>query len=118
MKTKHWILIFVLLALICTAISVYFFFGMTAAECAYVYSDGKLIMTLPLDENAEYTISFGTDWNIISVKDGEIAVTSSSCASQDCVRHGYADSGAPIVCLPNRLVIEFSAHSSFDAMVG
>lgn len=118
MKTRYWILLFSLVAILCIFLSAYFFFGMNNSECAYVYSDGSLVMTLPLDENAEYTIPFGEDWNAVTVQDGKIAVTDSSCASHDCVHRGFCSGGAPIVCLPNRLIIEFSARAPYDALVG
>ena len=54
----------------------------------------------------------------LAVKDGKVAVTSASCPSQDCVKHGFSDRGAPIVCLPNRLTIEFSSDASYDALIG
>lgn len=118
MKTRHWVLIFASLAIICAVLTVYFFLGINASERAYVYSDGSLVMTLPLDENAQYTVSFKNEWNMITVKDGKIAVTASSCSSQDCVSHGFSNGGAPIVCLPNRLIIEFSTETAYDAMIG
>lgn len=118
MKTRYWILIFALIVMICAVLTVCFFSKTSASEQAYVYSDGALTMTLDLKENGEYRVRFGEDWNIITVKDGKVAVTSASCPSQDCVKHGFSDRGAPIVCLPNRLTIEFSSDASYDALIG
>lgn len=118
MKTRYWILLFSLVAILCIFLSVYFFFGMNNSDRAYVYSDGSLVMTLSLDENGEYTIPIGEDWNTVTVQDGKIAVTDSSCASHDCIKRGFCSGGAPLVCLPNHLIIEFSTHASYDALVG
>lgn len=34
------------------------------------------------------------------------------------MHHAAADHGAPIVCLPNRLVVQFSTPSELDALLG
>lgn len=118
MKTRSWLLLFSALTLICAALSLILFAGGTAVSFAEVYSDGKWIRTLDLSINGEYRIEYGEEWNLLTVRDGKVAVTASSCASQDCVHHAPANSGAPIVCLPNRLVIRFSADAALDAVIG
>lgn len=118
MKTRYWILIFALTVVICAVLTVFFFDKAPASDRARVYSDGVPVMTLDLNEDGEYRISFGEDWNIITVKDGKVGVTSASCTSQDCVKHGFSDGGVPIVCLPNRLTIEFSSDAPYDALIG
>lgn len=117
MKTKNWILIFSVLAAVCIALSL-FLYAQPSSSCARVYSDGELIMTLDLSEDGQSTVMYGAEWNVITVTDGKVSVTSASCASQDCVHRGAADHGAPIVCLPNRLVIEFSDEAPYDALIG
>ena len=49
---------------------------------------------------------------------GKVSVSEASCPSQDCVRHLPSDSGAPIVCLPNRMVIKFADEAGYDALIG
>lgn len=118
MKTKTWLLLFSLLCILLAILSVFLLFGGERAGYAEVYSDGKLVVTLDLSKNTEYLIQDGTAWNLLAVCDGKISVRSASCPSQDCVHHGAADHGAPIVCLPNRLVIKFTNASEFDALIG
>lgn len=118
MKTKFWLLFFSVLCVILAVLSVVLLYGGEGAEYAEVYSDGKLVVRLDLSEDTEYRVAFGEDWNLLTVRSGKIAVTAASCTSQDCVRHPPSDHGAPIVCLPNRLVIEFTISSDYDALIG
>lgn len=105
------------LAAVCLALSFFLSSG-GGKSTAEVYSGGRLVLTIDLSENGTYRIDYGADWNLLTVRDGKLCVSSASCASQDCVRHGAANSGAPIVCLPNRLVIKFTDSAAVDAMLG
>ena len=118
MKTRFWILLpFLAVAVVCAGLSVWPLGG-KAETTAEVYSDGKLVQTIDLAVDGEYRIESGGGWNILTVSGGKIAVTSASCPTQDCVHHAAADHGAPIVCLPNRLVVQFSTPSELDALLG
>ena len=44
--------------------------------------------------------------NRIEIRDHRIRVLEADCPDQVCVRAGWLDSAAPIVCLPHRLVIQ------------
>lgn len=118
MKTKVWLLLFSVLCLILAVLSALLLLGGEHAGYAEVYSDGELIVTLDLSKDTEYRVDLGEAWNLLAVRDGRISVIAASCASQDCVHHAPADRGAPIVCLPNRLVIKFTNTSEFDAFIG
>lgn len=117
MKTRTWILIFAVMAALCIILTIVFFVGNGQKNTALVYSDGVLIKTVDLQQDAEYRIEFEDEWNILIVKNGKISVSQASCASQDCVNYGASNGGAPIVCLPNRLVIAFSDSDSLDAVL-
>lgn len=117
MKTRSWILLFSALAVLCAALSALIFLGATPAATAVIYSDGEAVQTLDLSADGEYRIAFSDGWNVLTVKDGKVSVTAASCATQDCVHHAPANAGAPIVCLPNRLVIRFTDSAALDAML-
>ncbi len=117
MKTKTWILLFALLAVLCLVLS-FIFLRAPVSNFARVYTENKLVLELDLRKNGEYRIENGESWNILTVKDGKISVSSASCPTQDCVRCGEQNSGAPIVCLPNRMVIEFGDTEELDALAG
>ena len=91
---------------------------------AYVYKDGTLIHTIPLNEiqdTLQYVVQTSEqDYNIIQVKSGAICICEASCPDKICVGQGYiSNSLVPITCLPNRLVIELkvnNAASDIDAI--
>ena len=118
MKAKSWLLFFSALCAILVVLSAVLLCGGKRAEYAEVYSDGKLIVRLDLSKDTEYRVDFSDGWNLLTVRDGKIAVTDASCATRDCVRHAPADHGAPIVCLPNHHAIKFTNSSDYDALIG
>lgn len=85
---------------------------------AEIYLDGKLIKTLSLSEDQTFTVE-GAYTNTLSIRDGKIAVTHSTCPGGDCVSCGWLDSaGRSIVCLPNGLEIRVVAEGDVDIIVG
>lgn len=118
MKTRTWILLFSLLAAGCLLCSCFVFFNGSPAKKATVRSDGVTVMTLDLSVDGEYPVASDYGENVIRVADGKVSVVSADCPTQDCVHHAPSDSGAPIVCLPNRLVITFSDVAEYDALIG
>ena len=58
--------------------------------------------------------------NTIEVEPGRIRVREAGCPDQVCVNQGYISDGTvPIVCLPNKLVIEITGGGdSLDAATG
>lgn len=90
-----------------------------AAACAQIYQNGKLIKTVSLAEEQEFTVT-GPYSNTVTVRDGKIAVTGSNCPGEDCVSCGWLGStGRSIVCLPNALEIRVVAgNGEVDFVVG
>lgn len=119
MKTRTWILIFVITLLIFGALSVPLLFPGDAAAYAEISSQGERVQTVSLavDQQFEITTENG-GYNTITVKDGKIAVTEATCPDHYCMQRGFCNSGTQIVCLPNRLVIRFLGQQSIDAVVG
>ena len=118
MKTRTWILLFAALAVVCVTLSLFFFRAGDASRYAEVYSDGELVLTLDLQVDGTYRVGTAGQWNVLSVENGRVSVSEASCPSQDCVRHLPSDRGAPIVCLPNRMVIKFTDEAGYDALIG
>ena len=118
MKTRTWIILFAALAVVCVGLSFLFFRTGDASRYAEVYSDGELALTLDLQVDGTYRIGTADQWNVLTVENGRVSVSEASCPSQDCVRHPPSDSGAPIVCLPNRMVIKFVENAGYDALIG
>ena len=117
MKTKFWIAILAAALLVCLVLSLYLTGGEEASR-AKITSDGKLIRIVDLHIDQEFTVETSDGYNVVTVKDGKIAVTEASCPDHYCMARGFCNSGTQIVCLPNRLVIEFLAEQEIDSIVG
>lgn len=114
MKTKTWIILFIILAAVCVAGSLPLFFGEEAAY-AEIYSGGELVKTVSLSIDQGFTIG---DHNTVTVQNGKIAVTWADCPDGYCMDRGFCSSGGDIVCLPNRLVIHFTGEQEIDGVSG
>ena len=83
---------------------------------ARITLDGKVVeepYTLTLEGPGGFS-------NTITVEKGRICVSQAGCPDQICVHQGYiSDSTTPIVCLPNKLIIEITGGGSgLDAAAG
>ena len=117
MKTKYWVVLLAALLLICGVLSVVFL-RPGQAQQAQIWSDGKLVKTVLLSVNQEFTVEGADGFNTVTVRDGKIAVTAASCPDSYCMHRGFCQGGAQIVCLPNRLVISFLGEQEADAAIG
>lgn len=111
-KTICFCIIFILVAL--AVIGLVFVKGEKISNSvACIYSDGKLIEAIELKADDDYTfdvVSENGGVNTICVKGGEIGVLSADCPDKICVNTPHISDGVqPIVCLPNRLVIQIEA---------
>ena len=119
MKTKYWILILAIILVLCSAAAFYLMRPGEAASQAEILSEGKVIHTVDLFTSATYTITTEDGGqNVITVRDGKIAVTEANCPDHYCMNRGFCSSGTDIVCLPNRLVIRFLGEQEIDGVVG
>ena len=88
-------------------------------DTAVITSNGVKYATVDLRIDQTLTIPAPNGGsNLVTVKDGKIAVTEATCPDHYCMQRGYCNGGTAIVCLPNRLVIEFLAEETVDGAVG
>ena len=118
MKSKTWGILLVCVFALCLGLSLWLLLPSEPATQAEIWSEGKLLYTVDLTVDQEKTVTTEKGTNVITVKDGKIAVTQATCPDGYCMRRGYCNSGAQIVCLPNRLVIRFTGKQTVDAIVG
>ena len=118
MKTKTWIALLAVLLLLCGGLSFYLLMPKEAADIAQITSHGQVLRTVSLHQEQQFTVGTEERFNVITVKDGKIAVTEASCPDHYCMKRGYCNNGTDIVCLPNRLVISFLGQQDVDAVVG
>lgn len=119
MKSKYWIAVIGGLLALCIGLSVWLMLPRESATKARILSNGAVIVTIDLSWEGEWTVTSPDGGvNVVTVKDGKIAVTSATCPDHHCMNRGFCDSGTAIVCLPNRLVIEFVTEQDVDGVVG
>ena len=117
MKTKHWIMVFVGLALVLLAILL---LRPKQSGLVGIYRDGRLIETVDLTKDRTIPLDGAAGGATAAVQDGEIYMESAECPDQICVEHGpLRPGGTPIVCLPNRLSIQWiERDAAVDAVSG
>ena len=118
MKSKYWAILLFCLVAGCIGLSLVFLSGSAPSDTAEVTSHGKTIRIVDLKIDQQFTVTDDTGSNIITVKDGKIAVTWADCPDGYCVDRGFCNSGTQIVCLPHSLVITFLGESEVDFAVG
>ena len=119
MKTKVWIRLLVALFLISGALGAYLLVPSQDAHRAEILSGGQVVHSVDLHTAATYTVTGENGgYNVITVRDGKIAVTEASCPDHYCMHRGFCAGGAEIVCLPNKLVIRFLGEQEVDGVVG
>lgn len=114
-KTKYFVICIVVLLCVSVGIFAYqVYLSNTVSDgvVAEIYLDGELVRKISLsDVDKPYTFEVeGGDGivNVISVEKGRICVSDADCPDGLCVKQGWRSGGVtPIVCLPNRLVINF-----------
>ena len=98
--------------------------GRTDHPVATITLDGEVLDEIDLTQVQEpysFTVT-GKDGltNTILVEPGRIRVEKADCPDQICVHQGYISDGSrPIVCLPNRLIIQIQGGGdALDAAAG
>ena len=86
----------------------------SGAVCARLKVDGEVVCDIT---SGTYRWQAGEDYLEFCFEDGRARVLASSCPDQTCVHMGWLASAAPIVCLPNHLVIEYVQDQELDAVV-
>ena len=119
MKTRTWILLFAAALMVFGGLSLPLLLPGEAATYAEISSQGSLLKTVDLRTDQEFSVDTPNGGhNVVTVKDGKIAVTQANCPDHYCMNRGFCNSGTQIVCLPNRLVIRFLGEQPIDAVVG
>ena len=85
-----------------------------------ILQDGKILYTLDLAqaEDQTFTVNYGGRTNEIEIRAHQIRVKAADCPDQSCVHMDWLEA-APIVCLPNRLSIQYAdgeGASGLDAV--
>lgn len=121
-RTRTWVIVILAILVLSVAASVYLWTRKPGGHVARIFVDGELVREIDLDKLTvpeRFTVTTDRGENVILAEPGRVRVESADCPDQVCVHAGWlADSAAPIVCLPHRLVIELAGETSLDAEVG
>ena len=121
MKAKHWAFLLSGILLISFFLLLLPRFFSPEKPVAEIYRDGVLIQTVNLSHITEpltIPLIHEEQENILEVFNGGIRMKSANCPDKLCVHQGEIRTGAsPIVCLPQRLVIQIKdGYSATDAI--
>lgn len=121
LRTKTWIYIISVIFLL-SAGSALLIYTRPAGSVVNIYLDGELVRTVDLskvDGAESFVLRSERGENTVLIENGRIRVADADCPDRVCVDSGWLTGSAPIVCLPHRLVIEFSEKSGgVDAVAG
>lgn len=119
MKTKYWIVILALALVLSLGLGLGLLRPKAPEKTVTVVQDGVVTQVLDLsrDRVLELTGANGGT-NTVEIRDGKVAVTHASCPDHVCMAMGWCDSGLPIACLPNGLILTFSSDAGTDAAAG
>ena len=79
----------------------------TAGDKVQISADGEVYGSYPLDMDREIEVTEDGHTNHITIKDGQVSMSYSTCLNQICVNTGaISETKDAIVCLPNRVVVE------------
>ena len=118
MKTKLWIALLVVLLVVCVGLSLWLLLPGEDAAFVQVISEGELLHTLPLAVDTQVQVISRFGINTVTVSGGKVAVTEADCPDGYCMDRGFCSGGAQIVCLPNRMMLEFVGQQAVDGVSG
>ena len=85
----------------------------TTGDRVEISLNGRVCGTYPLHEDRVIEVSEDGHTNHITIKDGQVSMSYSTCRNQVCVNTGaISKTKDAIVCLPNRVVVEIISDGS------
>ena len=118
---RNDLLLMAILLILGGALALLLWFTRQAGGTVTVQIDGKVVMELPLSEDAELVLGEGAHTNTLVIRGGTARVVDASCPDRLCVRQGAVQyAGESIVCLPHKLVVtvEGGLPPAIDAAAG
>lgn len=85
---------------------------------AEVYYKDKLVLTVDLKKDEEYTVIGDLGDVVLEVKNQMIRVKSENSPKNICSKEGYIkDSSRTLICLPNKIIIKIIGENDIDGVV-
>lgn len=127
---KADIVLLIIIVVLGLASSAYVVLSQTSGDTVIIEKDGELYgkyslaedrtITIPKDYESENSSDeSNSKYNIVTIKDGSVTMTSASCHSQVCVKHhAIKSTGESIICLPNKVLvkIEGKGDQKYDSI--
>lgn len=86
--------------------------GSITGEKVLITADGRDYGIYSLSQNQTIDVTIDGHTNHITIKDGVVSMTYSTCRNQVCVNTGaISQTKDAIVCLPNKIVVEIVGGS-------
>ena len=119
MKTSYWIGAIAIALVLSLGLGLWLLRPQESKNQVTVIQEGRVVTVLDLsrDQTLTFTNNSGGT-NTVEIKNGKIAVTQASCPDHLCISMGPKNSGAPIACLPNGLILRFETEEALDGVVG
>ena len=118
LKTRTWIILLAAVLAVSIGLSLWLLGGTEEADQVQIWSRGEKLHTLSLAKDQTLTVRSEQGTNVITIRNGKVAVTEADCPDHYCMRRGWCAGGTDIVCLPNGLVIKFLGRQQVDGAVG
>lgn len=113
MIKKADIVLLIIILVVGIPLSVLSFIEGIGGDKVRISLDGEIYGVYPLGEDREIDVTEDGHTNHITIKDGQVSMSYSTCRNQVCVNTGaISQTKDAIVCLPNRVVVEIISSDS------
>lgn len=113
MIKKADIILFFIILIFGLAVSWFTLTSGAEGEKVRIIQDGNEYGTYSLHDDREIEVKANDHTNHITIKDGQVSMSYSSCKNQVCVNSGaISQTNDSIVCLPNKVVVEIIGDSN------
>ena len=103
---------------IAAAVAIWFAVPSAGGQTVVIRAGGRVHGIYPLDVDRVIEIREDGYNNRIVIEDGSVYMEEANCPDRLCVRMGRANGNGAIVCVPNRVIVEFDTQSDLDALSG
>ena len=119
MKTSYWMGLIAIALVLSLDLGLWLLRPQAPNSQVTVIQEGRVVTVLDLSQDQTLTFTNNNGGtNTVEIKNGKVAVTQASCPDHICISMGPKNSGAPIACLPNGLILSFDTEDALDGVAG
>ncbi|HNZ88555.1 MAG TPA: NusG domain II-containing protein [Candidatus Cloacimonas acidaminovorans] len=105
--------VLILLIILAIFLSARYYLSNKPHSQVYIYKDNQLFGVYSLEQNKVIKID---EHNTVEIKNGKVRMKFADCPDKRCVKQGFTKS-MPIICLPNKLVIEIQDNGKQKKLI-